>query len=294
MKRILLAIATMVFLALSASAQVVGRQDITTTNLPDDNGLSAALPFLIPVQNISCQNFPSQVTFRLYPKETATTAVWQETQTVFTNGGSYAHAALMGLTTNGLPIDVFSGGTALWLGVQCEGEAEQGRLMMSSVPYAVKSLDSANLGGRPAADYALVGSVNTSDLSSALSNETSRAQMVEGNLVADLATEVTTRQNAVSTLQASEQTNMLHTDSQLAALNTVVASLQAQITALQAQLVAMQAAQTSSTTTSTSLANTNTSNVVTTTDVVVNPAPTTSIDLSPRTSRSSRLTKSFQ
>src|SRR5437899_5839236 len=108
MKRIWILSMMLVALSLSAGAQIIARQDVTTANLPDDNGLSAALPFLIPVQNISCQTFPSRVTFRFYSKETEPSAVWQETQDVI-NSASYNKVALLGITTNGLPLSVFSG-----------------------------------------------------------------------------------------------------------------------------------------------------------------------------------------
>src|SRR3954471_7868586 len=176
MKRIWIVLAMIMILGLTATGQILGRGDVTS-NLPDDNTLSAALPFLIPVQNISCQAFPSAVTFRIYAKEAAVSAEWQETQTV-NSSQSYNKIVLLGVTTNGLPREAFAGRLALWLGIQCAGELEQGRLMMSSAPYAIKSLDSENLGGRPAADYALAGTSDISALTSNLNNETSRAQMV--------------------------------------------------------------------------------------------------------------------
>jgi hypothetical protein len=52
-------------------------------------------------------------------------------------------------SAHGLPADVFAGGEARWLGVQPSGEAEQPRIVLLSVPYALKAADSETLGGLP-------------------------------------------------------------------------------------------------------------------------------------------------
>ena len=89
------------------------------------------------------------VTFSLYSEQTGGTPLWQETQslTLDTNGH---YSAMLGSTyPDGIPLGLFSSGEAQWLGVQPEGHAEQPRVMLLSVPYALKAGDAATLGGLP-------------------------------------------------------------------------------------------------------------------------------------------------
>jgi hypothetical protein len=63
---------------------------------------------------------------------------------------------MLGSTASqGLPADLFSSGEARWLGVQPQGEAEQPRIMLLSVPYALKAGDAATVGGLPASAFVL-------------------------------------------------------------------------------------------------------------------------------------------
>ena len=48
---------------------------------------------------------------------------------------------------SGLPADLFASGEARWLEVQAAGQTPQPRVLMASVPYALKAADSATLGG---------------------------------------------------------------------------------------------------------------------------------------------------
>lgn len=54
-------------------------------------------------------------------------------------------------------MELFSAGEPRWLGVQFNrpGELEQRRILLVSVPYALKAVDADTLGGRPASAYAL-------------------------------------------------------------------------------------------------------------------------------------------
>ena len=55
----------------------------------------------------------------------------------------------------GLPLDVFANGKARWLGVapQVAGIAEQPRVLLVGVPYALKAADADTLGGLPASAF---------------------------------------------------------------------------------------------------------------------------------------------
>ena len=94
------------------------------------------------------------VTFALYAEETGGAPLWLETQNVqVDNTGHYS--VLLGSTqAEGLPIELFTSGQAQWLGVQQQGQTEQPRIMLFSVPYALKAADAETFGGKPPSAYA--------------------------------------------------------------------------------------------------------------------------------------------
>jgi len=89
------------------------------------------------------------VTFSLYSEQTGGAPLWQETQNLALDGNGHYSAMLGSTQPNGVPLGLFSTGEAQWLGVQPEGQAEQPRVMLLSVPYALKAEDAATLGGLP-------------------------------------------------------------------------------------------------------------------------------------------------
>ena len=99
------------------------------------------------------------ITFCLYELQDGGSPLWSESQKVQPDEqGRYT--VLLGATQpEGLPLDLFTSGKALWLGVQPQlpGAAEAARVLLVAVPYALKASDADTLGGLPAAAYALVG-----------------------------------------------------------------------------------------------------------------------------------------
>lgn len=89
------------------------------------------------------------VTFSLYSEQTGGTPLWQETQDLTLDANGHSSVMLGSTYPNGIPLGLFSSGEAQWLGVQPEGHAEQPRVMLLSVPYALKAGDAATLGGLP-------------------------------------------------------------------------------------------------------------------------------------------------
>ena len=89
------------------------------------------------------------VTFYLYKDAQGGAPVWMETQNVRPDRlGNYS--AMLGSTTStGLPTELFASGEARWLGVQAQGQAEQPRVLLISVPYAMKAADAETIGGLP-------------------------------------------------------------------------------------------------------------------------------------------------
>src|ERR1035441_8131277 len=52
---------------------------------------------------------------------------------------------------DGLPLTLFTAAQAQWLGVRVEAQAKQPRVMLLSVPYALKAADAETFGGKPPA-----------------------------------------------------------------------------------------------------------------------------------------------
>jgi len=100
------------------------------------------------------------VTLSIYREEQGGVPLWQETQNVNVDTeGRYS--VLMGATLNdGMPLELFTAGEPRWLGVQFQrtGEVEQPRVLLTSVPYALKAVDADTLGGQPASSYMLLPS----------------------------------------------------------------------------------------------------------------------------------------
>jgi hypothetical protein len=102
------------------------------------------------------------VTFALYEEERGGAPLWMETQNVQADGNG-RYTAVLGATRNeGIPAEVFASGQGRWLGVQPQQEPERPRVLMASVPYALKAVDAETLGGLPASAFALAGTANHS------------------------------------------------------------------------------------------------------------------------------------
>jgi trimeric autotransporter adhesin len=101
---------------------------------------------------------PVGVTFSLYAQQSGDAPLWMETQNVELDAkGNYTVLLGANSATN-LPEEFFRNGEARWLGVQPEHEPELPRVLLVSVPYALKAGDATTLGGLPASAFALAGS----------------------------------------------------------------------------------------------------------------------------------------
>jgi hypothetical protein len=107
------------------------------------NGLPAA-----PVES---------VTFSIYKDESDPSPLWQENQNVALDAEGRYSALLGASLPDGLPADLFSAAEQRWLSTRFNraGENEQSRVLLVSVPYALKAADADTLGGRPASAYLL-------------------------------------------------------------------------------------------------------------------------------------------
>ena len=138
-------------LALSALllASISSAQQASTTAVPN---LIRYGGILYDVRGAPLASATTGVTFAIYKQQDGGAPVWMETQNVTTDAtGNYS--VLLGSTTaTGLPSDLFSQQEQRWLGVQMQGEAEQSRVLLVSVPYAMHAAEAERLIGHGAGD----------------------------------------------------------------------------------------------------------------------------------------------
>jgi len=118
---------------------------------------AASVPRLVRVdgQFVPASGLPPAamevVTLALYASDSDATPVWEETQEVRVDAqGRYA--VFLGATSvEGLPVAMFAAGDPRWLGMRFArpGETEQPRVLLTSVPYALRAADADTLGGLP-------------------------------------------------------------------------------------------------------------------------------------------------
>jgi hypothetical protein len=100
------------------------------------------------------------VTFSLYQDAQGGAPLWMETQNVALDSAGGYTAQIGATRTEGLPIGLFASGQARWLEVQVDGQPPAQRVLLVSVPYALKAVDAQTLGGLPVSAFALAGTSN--------------------------------------------------------------------------------------------------------------------------------------
>jgi hypothetical protein len=125
------------------------------TSLPSDQ-VSLGAPRVIRFKGLwkdssgQTLNGKVNVKFSIYSEPTGGSPLWQETQSVQFSDGQYSIFLGLGSET-GIPAELFRSGEACWLGVRAllDGEQEQPRVFLASVPFALKASDADTLGGLP-------------------------------------------------------------------------------------------------------------------------------------------------
>src|SRR5271157_4645968 len=95
------------------------------------------------------------VTFAIYKDQSDGAPLWLETQNVTADAKGNYTVQLGATKPEGLPLELFSSGEARWLGVRVNGGEEQPRVLLLSVPYALKAADAETVGGLPASAFVL-------------------------------------------------------------------------------------------------------------------------------------------
>ncbi|MBZ5568019.1 MAG: hypothetical protein LAN64_09230, partial [Acidobacteriia bacterium] len=106
------------------------------------------------------------ITFALYKDATGGAPLWQEVQNVILRPGGHYSVLLGANSKDGVPMELFTSNEARWLGVQVEQEAEQPRVLLVSVPYALKAGDAETVGGHPLSDFVMTPAADASSGSS--------------------------------------------------------------------------------------------------------------------------------
>jgi len=122
------------------------------------------------------------VTFYLYQESQGGSPLWMETQNVQADKAGHYTAALGSTSGHGLPASVFASGEARWLAVQIQGQAEQPRVLLMSVPYALKALDAETIGGKPASSFMLAPASGSSGSSGSSGNSGKAAHLPPGTI----------------------------------------------------------------------------------------------------------------
>ena len=102
------------------------------------------------------------VTFAIYRQQEGGAPIWIETQNVASDASGQYSVLLGGNSPSGLPTDLFSQEEQRWLGVTVQGQAEQPRVLLVSVPYALRAHDAETLAGRSISDFVLAKDVGSS------------------------------------------------------------------------------------------------------------------------------------
>jgi hypothetical protein len=160
-----------------------------------------AVPPLVPYSGqVEGRTGEATATFLIYKEQAGGEPLFTESQIVsFDPSGRYK-IQLGAANPNGLPPDLFATGEARWLEVQIAGEKAEPRVLLASVPYALKAADAATLGGFPASAFALAG--NRAVSNPAIVNETA-------GIVPDTASTVTTTGGTASKLAKFSGSNTI-------------------------------------------------------------------------------------
>jgi len=135
----------------------------------------------------------SGVTFAIYKDQFEGAPLWLETQNVAADARGNYTVQLGATRPAGLPLDLFSSGEARWLGVQVSGQAEQPRILLLSVPYALKAADAETIGGLPPSAFVLAAPTS-------VSGSISNSAVPSASATPPASSDVTTTGGTASTL----------------------------------------------------------------------------------------------
>jgi hypothetical protein len=152
----LLAYATLIVIFTMIAALAFGQSAQTPSQPNVAPGVPRLVKFSAQLKDASGKLLTDTVgvMFAIYSEQTGGVPLWQETQNVYFSQGRYT-VFLGNSTSTGIPAELFASGQSQWLGVRAllPGEEEQPRVLLASVPYALKAVDADTLGGLPPSSY---------------------------------------------------------------------------------------------------------------------------------------------
>ncbi len=160
------------------------------------------------------------LTFLLYKDQEGGAPLWMETQNVQPDPRGNYTVQLGAEHSDGMPTDIFTSGEARWLGVQVQGQGqeEQPRVMLLSVPYALKAGDAQTVGGLPPSAFVLAAPPTANAASATAGSEAASVSPATSS-------DVTTTGGTVDTIplftSATNVQNSLLTQTGTTAINVV-------------------------------------------------------------------------
>jgi hypothetical protein len=160
---------------LSAMVGTIIAQTTTSTSTSP----STQVPRLIRFSGVAKDESGKPITggvgilFSLYKDQQAGAPLWMETQNVQADAAGHYMALLGSESADGVPLELFSSGEAQWLGVQIQGQSERPRVLLVSVPYALKAHEAETLSGRNISDFVLANDTKSQSNASNSSQTTS-------------------------------------------------------------------------------------------------------------------------
>ena len=197
MRRLVLAISlfTILFAVSNASAQ-----SATNSTVPSFIRYNGTV---LQPRSTSVSSPIVGVTFAIYKQQQGGAPVWMETQNVSPDATGHYSVLLGSTTATGLPSDLFSLQEERWLGVQVQGQPEQPRVLLVSVPYAMKAAEADKLAGHSASEF-----VTTDNLQSAVQQQLQQ-QTPKGASATAVIAAGTTANNGVTPVITNPATNFV-------------------------------------------------------------------------------------
>jgi trimeric autotransporter adhesin len=144
---------------------------LSLTAQTESSAASSQVPPLIQFSNVATDEAGNtlsgvvSITFSLYAAQQGGAPLWTETQKNIQLDATGHYSVQLGITQpNGVPTTLFTSGEARWLGVRVAEQGEQPRVLLLSVPYALKAGDAATIGGLPPSAFVLAAPGSSSAL----------------------------------------------------------------------------------------------------------------------------------
>lgn len=149
--------------SMAAASTIAGPSLLRAQNeVVSSTAAAASVPRLIRFNGVLIDGrgwpitIPVNVLFGIYSQPNGEgEPLWQETQQISPNDKGGYSVLLGSGNPIGIPIEIFKPGEPQYLSMKPEGEPEQRRVLLVSVPYALKAADSATLGGLPPSAFVL-------------------------------------------------------------------------------------------------------------------------------------------